>query len=299
LPRPQYQEAVARALAAHLSAARGFTYTTNLRRGDPSLDPVEDFLLVTKSGHCERYAAALALMLRSQGIPAVYVLGFKGCEEVEPGQYLVRQEFAHAWVHALVPKPGEPEVPGEPLSRVYHWVVLDPTPGALEEAAANEPWWDRANDWLQGAFQEYVKDYTPEQRRKALASFVAEATRPRVLAGAAAAVLLVLGLRFAVRKWRAPAARPPEEPEAARWLAELVAVLAPHGIAPGPGDTAREFAAAASESLRARGRAEVADVPPAWAEAYYEERFGGAAPSGERRAELRARLDALRRALAQ
>ena len=35
---------------------------------------------------------------RMQGIPAAFVLGFKGCEHDENGKYLVRQEHAHAWV---------------------------------------------------------------------------------------------------------------------------------------------------------------------------------------------------------
>jgi transglutaminase-like putative cysteine protease len=296
-PKPRHQEAVARALAEHLSSAPGFTYTTDLRRGDPSLDPVADFLFVTKSGHCERFAAALALMLRSQGIPAVYVLGFKGCEQVEPGRYVVRQEFAHTWVEALVPKPGEPEVPGEPLSRVYHWVSLDPAPGALEVAASNRPWWGQANHWLHEHFQEYVRDYTPEQRRKALAAFVERAARWETLAAVAAALGLAFALRFALRRRRSADAPPPAA-DGAKWLSKLFALLAEHGIAPSPGDTPLEFAAAASGALRARGLAEVAGVPPAWVEAYYADRFGGVPPSDARLAELEARLDALRRALA-
>jgi transglutaminase-like putative cysteine protease len=298
-PKPEYREAVAREFAEHLSSGAGLSYTTDLRRGNPALDPVEDFLYVTKSGHCERFAAALALMLRSQGIPAVYVLGFKGCEQVEPGRYVVRQEFAHTWVEALVPKPGEPEVPGDPYSRVYHWVALDPTPGALEVAAADKRWWGRANHWLQEHFQEYVRDYTPEQRRKALATFMERAARWEALVAAAAAALLLLSLRLALRRRRAKRApAPPAPPEGARWLSELLAALAAHGIAPAPGDTPLEFAAAASEALRARGRAEVADVPLAWVEAYYRDRFAGVPTTQARLAELEARLGDLRRALA-
>jgi transglutaminase-like putative cysteine protease len=299
LPKSEYHERVAREVSAYLAASPDFRYTTELRRGDRSLDPVEDFLTVTKSGHCERFAAALALMLRSQGIPAVYVLGFKGCEQAEPGRYVVRQEFAHTWVEALVPVPGEPAVPGQPLSRVYHWVTLDPTPGALEEDAADKPWWGRANHWLQAQFQEYVQNYTPEQRRKALASLVARVARWQTLAAGAAAILLAVAVRYALRRRGRTPAAPPTAPEGARFLAELLAALAAHGIAPAPGNTPREFAVAASEAIRGRGRHEVADVPPAWVEAYYQERFGGVPPPAARLAELKARLDALRRALAK
>lgn len=298
LPKREYHEQVARALSEHLSTAPGFTYTTDLRRGNESLDPVEDFLYVTKSGHCERFAAALALMLRSQRIPAVYVLGFKGCEQREPGWYVVKQEFAHTWVEALVPKPGEPEVPGEPLSRVYHWITLDPAPGALD-VTAEESWPQRANHWLQARFHEYMKDYNSEQRRKALASFASRLTRPGTLAALAGVVLLTLAIRFAVQGRRRRAAAPPPPPDGGKWLAELLKVLAARGIAPGPGQTPLEFAAAASESLRERACAGVADVPLAWVEAYYLDRFGGVPPTDARLAELEARLDALRRALAE
>ena len=37
-----------------------------------------DFLVNVKQGHCERFASALALMLRSQGIPSRVVVGFRG-----------------------------------------------------------------------------------------------------------------------------------------------------------------------------------------------------------------------------
>ena len=45
---------------------------------DPALDPVEDFLVHRKEGHCEYFASALALLLRSIDIPSRIVNGFKG-----------------------------------------------------------------------------------------------------------------------------------------------------------------------------------------------------------------------------
>ena len=43
----------------------------------PPLDPLEEFLFVRRSGNCEYFAAALAVMLRSLGIPARVVNGFQ------------------------------------------------------------------------------------------------------------------------------------------------------------------------------------------------------------------------------
>jgi len=53
-----------------------------------------DFLLNVKQGHCERFAGALALMLRSQGVQARVVAGFRGAEHKGDGQYVIRQNFA-------------------------------------------------------------------------------------------------------------------------------------------------------------------------------------------------------------
>ena len=69
---------------------------------DPSLDPVEDFLVNRKRGHCEYFASALALLLRSIDIPARMVNGFKGGDWNELAQSMnVRQKHAHSWVPSL------------------------------------------------------------------------------------------------------------------------------------------------------------------------------------------------------
>ena len=68
---------------------------------DPSLDPVEDFLVNRKEGHCEYFASALALLLRSIDIPSRMVNGFKGGDWNELTQTMnVRQKHAHSWVEA-------------------------------------------------------------------------------------------------------------------------------------------------------------------------------------------------------
>ena len=169
LPKPKYRDLIARKFTAYLATTPTLRYTTDLRRENMRVDPLEDFLYYTKSGHCERYAGALVLMLRSQGIPAVYVLGFKGCEpEGDAGHYIVRQEHAHAWVEALVPKPGVPMRAGDPRS------VMCISGGASIRRPAGPPrktrtraGFTQANAWMETQFQDYVTNYTPEQRQKA------------------------------------------------------------------------------------------------------------------------------------
>ena len=68
----------ARALEAFLRDSGQFTYTLQMDVKDRSLDPVEDFLVNRKKGHCEYFASALALLLRSVNIPSRVVNGFKG-----------------------------------------------------------------------------------------------------------------------------------------------------------------------------------------------------------------------------
>jgi hypothetical protein len=255
---------------------------------------VEDFLFHTRAGHCERFATALVLMLRSQGIPAVLVLGFKGCEPTdEPGRYVVRQEHAHAWVEALIVD-YQPR-PWWQIWKTSRWLTLDPTPAGSPAAAAGSTWTDRATSWLRRIYNTYLIDYTAEDRVRALGSLVAAATRWEVLASLAAGIVLVLVVRSIVRRRRAARRGTP----ARRWFDRLILVLAPHGLAPGSGETAREFALRAADDLRSKPATEaVAEVPLDWAEAYYESRFGGQELPPERLSALESGLNQLRDNLA-
>ena len=70
----------ARALERFFTDGReGFKYSLDQSQNRDARrwpDPVEDFLLGHKEGHCQFFASALVLMLRSQGIAARYVSGF-------------------------------------------------------------------------------------------------------------------------------------------------------------------------------------------------------------------------------
>jgi transglutaminase-like putative cysteine protease len=93
-----------------------YTYTLALRRDTP-LPPLEEFLFVRRSGNCEYFAAALAVMLRTLEIPARVVAGFQRGEwNPYGGYYMVRLADAHSWVEAYFDGLG--------------WVTLDPSPRA-------------------------------------------------------------------------------------------------------------------------------------------------------------------------
>src|SRR5262249_24143660 len=136
---PQNRERVARALCEYLANSGEFSYSLNLRRQNRKIDPVLDFLTTVKQGHCERFASALALTLRSQGIPTRVVKGFRGAESQGDGTYVVRQSHAHSWVEALVP--------AEAVNGRLAWLTLDPTPGNEAGAENGFGWarfWDQA-----------------------------------------------------------------------------------------------------------------------------------------------------------
>ncbi len=107
-----------------------FTYDLEVPalRGD---DALTDFVLEDRTGYCEYFATAMAVMLRQTGIPARVAVGFlpgreAGADEAGiPGvdapdsddgltEYIVSTGDAHAWVEVLFPG--------------YGWVTFEPTP---------------------------------------------------------------------------------------------------------------------------------------------------------------------------
>ena len=108
LPRDKHYE-VARWFEQQLSSSGQFHYSLQGPERDTSIDAIEDFVSNNPRGHCEYFATALALMLRSQGIPSRVVLGYR-CDEWHEDQqcYQVRQLHAHAWVEAFLDRRSDP-----------------------------------------------------------------------------------------------------------------------------------------------------------------------------------------------
>ncbi|MFQ5695130.1 MAG: transglutaminaseTgpA domain-containing protein, partial [Terriglobia bacterium] len=103
-----------KAAAIELYLRSRFGYTLDLPAA-PEDDPVANFLLVRRRGHCEYFAASMTVLLRSQGVPARLVNGFLTGEFNDIGEnYIVRAQDAHTWVEVYFPGVG--------------WVEFDPTP---------------------------------------------------------------------------------------------------------------------------------------------------------------------------
>ncbi len=140
----------ARAIERHLS--RQYTYSTE---GGHSRDaPLEDFLFNLRRGHCEYFASAMVILLRTQGIPARPANGFLGGAWNEFGRYYaVRQADAHSWVEAYFPP--------------YGWMTFDPTPAGAALVpdptgafAAIDEWFDS----LRLSWYKWVVEYNLEKQ---------------------------------------------------------------------------------------------------------------------------------------
>jgi transglutaminase-like putative cysteine protease len=163
---------------------------------------VDEFLFQTRSGFCEHYASAFAVLMRAAGIPARIVTGYQGGEMNPFGKYMiVRQADAHAWTEVWLADEG--------------WVRVDPTaavsPLRIQSGIAaavprsdplvrgDYPWlrrlqftWDSlANNWNQ-----WVLGYNPERQRWMLSRVgIDEATWRTlaiVLVAATAVIMLAL-----------------------------------------------------------------------------------------------------------
>lgn len=102
----------AKAIESHLQNNFGYTLEQKAS-GD---QPLADFLFNVKEGHCEYFATAMAIMLRTEGIATRVVNGFSQGEYNDTADvWVVRQRNAHSWVEVYFP--------GENA-----WVPFDPTP---------------------------------------------------------------------------------------------------------------------------------------------------------------------------
>lgn len=93
-----------------LRTNKAYSLNTSIDTDEPIAD---QFLFEVEQGYCQHFATTMVVMLRSQGIPARYAVGFAGGEQVNENQYLVTSDRGHAWVEVYFPDVG--------------WVTFEPT----------------------------------------------------------------------------------------------------------------------------------------------------------------------------
>jgi transglutaminase-like putative cysteine protease len=140
-----------RARALERRLRRDYGYTLELLPA-PVADPLATFLFARKKGHCEYFASAMAVMLRTLGIPARVVTGFLGgVYNPMTGWQVVRASDAHSWVEAWLPRRG--------------WVTFDPTPP--DPSPSSVSLWTRAGLVVDAAdqfWQDWVVGYDFERQ---------------------------------------------------------------------------------------------------------------------------------------
>jgi hypothetical protein len=272
---------------------------------------VEDFLVNRKRGHCEYFASALALLLRSIDIPARVINGFKGGDWNELTQSMnVRQKHAHSWVEAYVDQVGQTPV----------WITLDPTPGTdRDESVAHvggvPPSIRPFTDMIRYVWVFYILGYdssrqnrllyTPiritvqEVRRgygllwnwarrafahlfdfQSLASFISirgflVSFIVLSLVAMTGKLLLWLGKRL-LRWWRGPTDETLGLTAGILFYRRMAQMLEELELERSPAETQNEFAHRVSRFLAQQGAQTqaVADVPQRVVDAFYQVRFG-------------------------
>jgi transglutaminase-like putative cysteine protease len=94
---------------------RRYAYDLDIESPPAGVDGVQHFLFESRRGYCDYYASAMAVLMRTLGVPARYVLGYaSGVYNFDLGAYEVRELNYHAWVEVYFPGSG--------------WVPFEPTP---------------------------------------------------------------------------------------------------------------------------------------------------------------------------
>jgi transglutaminase-like putative cysteine protease len=139
---------LARARAVETRLRTGYGYTLQLPEHAVD-DPLAYFLFTRKKGHCEYFASAMAVMLRTLGIPTRLATGFQsGVYNPVSDLWLVRASDAHSWVEAWIPGLG--------------WTTFDPTPA--DPNAQGSSLLSQFNLYLDAAetfWQSWVVGYDP------------------------------------------------------------------------------------------------------------------------------------------
>lgn len=279
------------AISAYLSSH--YQYTLNLQGPVPA-DPLANFLLVRRAGHCEYFATAMTIMLRTLGIPARYVTGFAPGEYNDvAGDYIIRASDAHAWVEVYFPG--------------YAWLAFDPTPPGSENHggvidrlglywdwfqynwgewvvnydfshqivlgrsvhAASRTWSDRARDFYQRAQRTALNAVIALDRRTEASPYFL----PSLLVLLVALLVALRGramIRYFVARWRLRAHRGGNLTAnlAALEYSEMLRLLEKRGWKKSPSQTAVEFASAIPAPEFAAPVARMTEM-------YQSARFGG------------------------
>jgi transglutaminase-like putative cysteine protease len=287
--------------------ATRFGYTLQLPAVQ-SKDPIANFLFERKKGHCEYFASSMVLMLRSLGIPARVINGFRGGEYNDlTSSYIVRARDAHSWVEAYFAG--------------YGWYTFDPTPAAtvgdsspwnrfnLYADAMREFWhewvvnydsghqntigftvarqshavFDRVRGWMESEYNIWVKRAKSARVGvlEHLATWTVWMLSITMVLGAIVLGRILYGIVHRFRLVREPSIDP--HSAASLWYERALKLLRRRGVRKHPAQTPQEFLPAIPASMRAQAEKFTAH--------YERARFGNSASDADKLPELYRELE--------
>ncbi|WP_433310934.1 transglutaminase TgpA family protein [Micromonospora sp. CA-269861] len=108
----------------HFSADNGFSYRLSTESGSSGQDIVN--FLTNKVGYCQQYAAAMAWLVRSAGIPARVAFGFTNGSKRDGDTFTLTNLNLHAWTEVYFDGAG--------------WVPFDATPAYGVPGSTRSAW---------------------------------------------------------------------------------------------------------------------------------------------------------------
>src|SRR5574343_175583 len=259
--------------------------------GEHSLDA---FWFETRQGNSEFFAAAFVVLMRSAGVPARLVTGYRGGKLMALTDYVVvKRSHAHAWAEVWDERKGwrridptdviapekfagpqakpktaqqtAPEKPQQPRQQPES-AAPPPTPGsnfahsaAPRPASLEQPWkLPDLGDWM----GRWVFRLDAEQQKNLLGGKNDGFAWLWLLAFAAAASALTLAASLMFAHWRESRRRP----AAQRAWDKACRQLARHGLAPSPGECPSSYArrVAAARPGWSGAMAHLAETYAAW-----------------------------------
>jgi transglutaminase-like putative cysteine protease len=146
------------------------------------INALENFLFEEKSGYCEFYASAAAMLCRELGIPSRIAFGWSGGKFFESSElYVFRSKDAHAWTEIYLDG--------------YGWVIYDTTPPSANAVTESESGEDPPD--LTGNEEYLDEEYLDEEMEEGFLTWM------RVLIVLAVFIFLVIILLL-VRRFTQP-----------------------------------------------------------------------------------------------
>jgi transglutaminase-like putative cysteine protease len=122
-----------------------FTYSLDFD-ADSRMEPMVEFLTVRRSGHCEYFASAMALLARAARVPSRVVAGYRVSEVSPFGYSIVRERDAHSWVEVWLDGRWQTVDATPAASETDPSRLKTPTTSALLDALRTA--WEAVDDWL-------------------------------------------------------------------------------------------------------------------------------------------------------